>query len=94
MGPTFSGVRTLRCLAPRRPVPGPAAAGGGRADRHTVASATFIVHSAHIYERDWDTAEKTLDRWFKRPLPLQTDPSGLFLFGLDEGRARAHADHP
>lgn len=54
-----------------------------------VASATFIVHSAHIYERDWDRAWKTLDRCFERPLPLQTDPSGLFLFGLDEGRARA-----
>jgi hypothetical protein len=53
-----------------------------------VASATFIMHSAHIYERDWDGAWKTLDRWFERPLPLQTDPSGLFLFGLDEGRAR------
>jgi thymidylate synthase len=55
----------------------------------TVASATFIMHSAHIYERDWERASKTLDRWFKRPLPLQTDPSGLFLFGLDEGRTRA-----
>ena len=54
-----------------------------------VASATFIMHSAHIYERDWDRALTTLDRWFARPLPLQTDPSGLFLFGLDEGRARA-----
>jgi hypothetical protein len=54
-----------------------------------VASATFIIHSAHIYERDWHKAQETLDRWFERPLPLQTDPSGLFLFGLDEGRARA-----
>jgi thymidylate synthase len=54
-----------------------------------VASATFIMHSAHIYERDWDRAWKTLDRSFERPLPLETDPSGLFLFGLDEGRARA-----
>ena len=54
-----------------------------------VASATFIMHSAHIHERDWDRAWKTLNRWFERPLPLQTDPSGLFLFGLDEGRARA-----
>jgi hypothetical protein len=53
-----------------------------------VASATFIMHSAHIYERDWDAAEKTLERWFERPLPLQADPAGLFLFGLDEGRAR------
>jgi thymidylate synthase len=55
----------------------------------TVDSATFIVHSAHVYERDWDRAQKTLDAWFKRPLPLQTDPAGLFLFGLDDGRARA-----
>jgi thymidylate synthase len=54
-----------------------------------VAPATFIMHSAHVYEWDWDRAWKTLDRWFERPLPLQTDPSGLFLFGLDEGRARA-----
>ena len=54
-----------------------------------VASATFIMHSAYLYERDWDRAGKTLDRCFERPLPLQTDPSGLFLFGLDEGRARA-----
>jgi hypothetical protein len=54
-----------------------------------VASATFIMHSAYLYERDWDRASKTLDQWFERPLPLQTDPSGLFLFGLDEGRARA-----
>jgi thymidylate synthase len=54
-----------------------------------VASATFVMHSAHIYERDWDRAGKTLDRWFERPLPLQSDPSGLFLFGLEEGRARA-----
>jgi thymidylate synthase len=53
------------------------------------ASATFIMHSAHIYERDWDRTFATLDRWFERPAPLQTDPSGLFLFGLDEGRARA-----
>jgi thymidylate synthase len=52
------------------------------------ASATFIMHSAHIYERDWQKAQETLDRWFERPLPLQTDPAGLFLFGLDEGRAR------
>ncbi len=54
-----------------------------------VASATFIVHSAYLYERDQQKAQETLDRWFERPLPLQTDPSGLFLFGLDEGRARA-----
>ena len=54
-----------------------------------VDSATFISHSAHIYERDWDNAWAKLDEWFKRPLPLQADPSGLFFFGLENGRARA-----
>ncbi len=54
-----------------------------------VNSATFISHSAHIYERDWDIALAKLDKWFKRPLPLQADPSGLFFFGVENGRARA-----
>jgi thymidylate synthase len=54
-----------------------------------VDSATFISHSAYIYERDWGKAHAKLDKWFKRPLPLQTDPSGLFFFGLDNGRVRA-----
>jgi hypothetical protein len=71
----LSLVRLQRKEAERRGIP--------------VASTTFIMHSAQIHERDWDAASKTLDRWFERPLPLQTDPSGLFLFGLDEGRARA-----
>jgi thymidylate synthase len=53
-----------------------------------VDSATFISHSAHIYERDWDKALAKLDKWFKRPLPLQADPSGLFFFGVENGRAR------
>ena len=54
-----------------------------------VDSATFISHSAHIYERDWGKALAKLDKWFKRPLPLQADPSGLFFFGVENGRARA-----
>ena len=55
----------------------------------SVGSAIFISHSAHVYERDWDKAWAKLDRWFKRPLPLQPDPSGLFFFGIDNGRIRA-----
>ncbi len=54
-----------------------------------VDSATFISHSAHIYERDWDKAWAKLNKWFKRPLPFQADPSGLFFFSLDNGVARA-----
>ncbi len=54
-----------------------------------VDSATFISHSAHIYERDWGKARAKLDKWFKRPLPLQPDPSGLFFFGVENGRTRA-----
>ena len=59
-----------------------------------VDSATFITHAAHINERDWDKARAKLDEWFKRPLPLQPDPSGLFFFGVENGRARAlFVDH-
>jgi thymidylate synthase len=54
-----------------------------------VATASFVVHSAHLYERDWHRAQRALDESFKRPLPLQVDPSGIFLFGNDEGKARA-----
>lgn len=54
-----------------------------------IDSATFISHSAHIYERDWGKALAKLDKWFKRPLPLQADPSGLFFFGVENGIARA-----
>jgi thymidylate synthase len=54
-----------------------------------VDSATFISHSAHIYERDWDKAWAKLDKWFKRPLPFQADCSGLFFFSLENGLARA-----
>jgi hypothetical protein len=52
-------------------------------------SATFILHSAHLRDRDWERSTKALEQWFKRPLPLQVDPSGLFLFGADKGVARA-----
>jgi thymidylate synthase len=52
-------------------------------------AATFIIHSAHLYDRDWDRAERVLNESFKRPLPLQVDPSGIFLFGNDGGKATA-----
>ncbi len=39
-------------------------------------------------KRDLDRALAKLDEWFKRPLPLQADPSGLFFFGVENGRAR------
>jgi hypothetical protein len=51
-------------------------------------AATFVVHAAHLYERDWQRAESVLAESFKRPLPLQVDHSGVFLFGNDGGRAR------
>lgn len=54
-----------------------------------VGSATFVIHSAHLFERDWDRAQRALRESFKRPLPLQVDPSGIFLFGNDGGQARA-----
>jgi hypothetical protein len=54
-----------------------------------VGTAVFIVHSAHLYDWDWDRALRVLGESFKRPLPLQVDPSGIFLFGNDGGEARA-----
>jgi thymidylate synthase len=54
-----------------------------------VGPATFVIHSAHLYDRDWDRALRVLDESFKRPLPLQVDHSGIFLFGNDGGQARA-----
>ncbi|MBT4520244.1 MAG: hypothetical protein HOC23_09580 [Halieaceae bacterium] len=50
-------------------------------------SATFIIHSAHLYERDWSRSLAVLEAQFKRPLPLHVDPSGIFLFGNDSGKA-------
>ncbi|MBW2288696.1 MAG: hypothetical protein JRG80_07950 [Deltaproteobacteria bacterium] len=52
-------------------------------------AATFVIHSAHLYERDWARALRVLKEHFKRPLPLQVDPSGIFLFGNDGGKATA-----
>lgn len=54
-----------------------------------VGSATFIIHSAQLFDRDWERALRVLKDSFKRPLPLQVDPSGIFLFGNDGGEARA-----
>jgi len=50
--------------------------------------ATFVLHSIELYDRDWGRATALLDEHFKRPLPLQVDHSGVFLFGNDGGKAR------
>ena len=52
-------------------------------------AATFIIHSARLHERDWARTEEVLAENFRRPLPLQVDHSGVFLFGNDGGQARA-----
>jgi hypothetical protein len=54
-----------------------------------LGAATFVVHSAQLYERDWDRSLRIVAESFKRPLPLQVDHSGIFLFGNDGGEARA-----
>lgn len=54
-----------------------------------VGAATFVIHSAQLYDRDWRRASQVLEEFFKRPLPLQVDHSGIFLFGNDGGQARA-----
>lgn len=54
-----------------------------------VGAATFVIHSARLHQRDWARAERTLAEHFRRPLPLQVDHSGVFLFGNDGGKARA-----
>jgi hypothetical protein len=53
-----------------------------------VGSATFVIHSAHLHEHDFDRSARVLKEWFRRPLPLHVDPSGVFLFGNDGGKAR------
>jgi hypothetical protein len=50
--------------------------------------ATFVLHAIELYQRDWERTTALLDECFKRPLPLQVDPSGVFLFGNDGGKAR------
>lgn len=54
-----------------------------------VGSATFVIHSAHLYERDWERSLGLLGEYFHRPLPLHVDPSGVFLFGNNGGKATA-----
>jgi hypothetical protein len=49
---------------------------------------TFVIHSAQLLASDWERTERVLEESFKRPLPLQVDHSGVFLFGSDNGQAR------
>jgi hypothetical protein len=51
-------------------------------------AATFVIHSAQLHASDWEQAQKLIEESFKRPLPLQVDHSGVFLFGNDGGKAR------
>jgi hypothetical protein len=52
-------------------------------------SAVFLIQSVRLDDRDWNRASDVLAERFKRPLPLQIDPAGIFLFGNDGGKARA-----
>jgi len=54
-----------------------------------VGAATFVIHSARLRERDWERTLRLLEESFERPLPLQVDHAGIFLFGNDGGEARA-----
>ena len=54
-----------------------------------VGAATFVIHSAQLPAHDWERVQQVLADSFKRPLPLQVDHSGVFLFGNDGGQARA-----
>jgi hypothetical protein len=54
-----------------------------------LGSYTFIIHSAHLRDRDWARSQRVLEESFTRPLPLHVDPSGVFLFGNDGGKPRA-----
>lgn len=53
-----------------------------------VDAATFVVQSAQLMASDWKRTQEVLDQSFQRPLPLQVDHSGVFLFGNDGGKAR------
>ena len=54
----------------------------------SIGPSTFVLHSIELYERDWSRTTTLLEEHFKRPLPLQVDHSGVFLFGNDGGKAR------
>lgn len=53
-----------------------------------VGSTSFVVHRARLHEYDFERSSRVLRESFKRPLPLHVDPSGVFLFGNDGGKAR------
>ena len=55
----------------------------------TAGASVFVMQSARLDDRDWNRAQEVLAGHFKRPLPLQVDPAGIFLFGNDGGKARA-----
>ncbi len=52
-------------------------------------TATFLLQRVVLPARDFARSWRVLGDWFKRPLPLHVDPSGVFLFGNDGGKARA-----
>ncbi|MFO1466065.1 MAG: hypothetical protein U1F35_06450 [Steroidobacteraceae bacterium] len=52
-------------------------------------TSVFIMQSARLEDRAWNHAWDVLAQHFKRPLPLQVDPAGIFLFGNDGGKPRA-----
>ncbi len=54
-----------------------------------IGAAVFFIQAARLADGDWQRATGVLQEFFKRPLPLQIDPAGIFLFGNDGGRARA-----
>lgn len=51
-------------------------------------AATLLVHAVRLLASDWERTKELLAESFKRPLPLQVDHSGVFLFGNDGGKAR------
>ena len=56
-----------------------------RSDAHDSLRDVAIFFGHETHNRAWTA----LAEHFKRPLPLQVDPAGIFLFGNDGGQARA-----
>lgn len=54
-----------------------------------IGALVYMIKSAQLYDEDWERAEEHLKEFFKRPLPLQIDPAGIFLFGNNGGKASA-----